>query len=533
MVLDIPLNILQDAMANNTLVAIGVIIAGLIIAKVVAVILEGTNDKLKAVSIASVRSLVRLVELLIFMIFTIIALGILEVEFARDVLVEAWNITPNLLIIVLLLLLGYILINLVVDILQSFFLRIGRQDYLKEFGVSSGVINTIFVVFKLFLYLVLLSITLNYYARPVPFFDSIITGVVFTVMFFAGALIAYSFKDYVANSLLSKYVEKNILKPGQRVKIGEIEGDVIGISGHGVIIETNSGYNYVIPNKKIVTKEIMVKRVRSNITKIEVLMKKFTPQSKSNCGPASASMLLDFFGYSITQEELASEAKTKVPGGTNPGDLIKAIKKLTNSEVRGQLIRFDEIFDLSQELKSWITEGAMVILWYKKPILFPDKESKSGHYVLCVGVEGEELIIMDPSSQTAGVYLVNHKLLEDAMDDYDISRGYIVFAKKGTSAFWRLNEGLIYGDVASYKNLSKSFERYLKRQFRQRNMINEIISEHLLSKVKSDKVKHVWKPDLTVSKKKQDQEKIASEENQSTEKIASEEKEGKSKHKEK
>ena len=290
----------------------------------------------------------------------------------------------------------------------------------------------------------------------------------------------------------------------------EVEGEVLSVSNHGVAIETSTGYNYIIPNKNIMTKEIQVKRVRSNIAKIEQLMNKFTPQLPSHCGPASAMMMLEFFGYEIAQEEMAREAKTKVPGGTEPEDLISAVKKLTNSEVRGKLIRFDEIFDLAEEVKAWIAEGALVILWYKKSVIFPDKHSQSGHYVLCVGVEGEELIVMDPSTETAGVYLVNHQVLEDAMDQYDISRGYVVFARKGTSAFWRLNEGLIYSNVSSYKNLSKSFERYLKRQFRQRNLINEVISEHITPKLKTEKVKHVWKPDLTISKSKQELDKKVS-----------------------
>ncbi|MCR4335753.1 MAG: C39 family peptidase [archaeon] len=504
-------DILEQAVANETVLALSVLIAGVISAKFIALTILAFNDKLNLVSIASIKSLTRLIELMIFVFFTIVALDVLKVEFANDVLVRVWDIIPAALVVILILMLGYIVINLIVDILKTFFSRIGRLDYLNEFGISSNALNTIFFVLKLFLYLVLLSITMNYYARPIPFFDTIIAGTVFTLMFFAGALIAYSFRDYIANALLARYVEKSIVKPGQRVKLKDVEGEVVSVTNHGVIIETSSGYNQIIPNSVIVTKEILVKRIRSNITKIEALMNNFTSQMPSYCGPASAVMMLDFFGYTISQEELAKESKTKVPGGTEPEDLINAVKKFTDSEVKGQLIRFDEIFDLAQEIKAWIAEGALIILWYKKPIIFPDKHSQSGHYVLCVGVEGEELVVMDPSSETAGVYLVNHQILEEAMDDYDISRGYFIFAKKGTSAFWRLNEGLLYGDVGSYKSLSKSFERYLKRQFRQRNMINEIISEHLAPKIKEEKVKHVWKPDLTSSKQKQEKEKTESE----------------------
>jgi len=508
--LEYGLNILQDAMANDALIALGILVVGLISAKLVSVLLNSLNNSLNFVSVASMKSVSRLFGLLIFVLFAIVSLNILKVEFAKDVLARLWDIVPNVLVVLLILLLGYIIINLIVDVLKSFFIRIGRQDYLKEFGFSADAINTVFFVIKLFLYLVLLSIILNYYARPVPFFDTIIAGAVFTLMFFAGAIVAYSFKDYASNILLARYIEKNILKPGQRIKVDGIEGEVISVSNHGVIIETNTGYNLIIPNKNIMTKELLVKRVRSNIVKIEALMKKFTSQLPSYCGPASAAMMLEFFGYEVPQEELAKEAKTKVPGGTEPEDLIAAVKKFSNNDVKGQLIRFDEIFDLAQEIKAWVAEGALIILWYKKPVVFPGKNSQSGHYVLCVGVEGEELIVMDPSNETAGVYLVNHQILEDAMDEFDISRGYFVFAKKGTSAFWRLNEGLIYGDVSSYKSLSKSFERYLKRQFRQRNMINEIISEHLAPKIKEEKVKHIWKPDLTSSKQKQEIEKTES-----------------------
>src|SRR3989338_1129157 len=247
------IKIFQDAVANDIVVALIVLALGIVFAKLVAKLFEAINSHFKLVSLISLRSLTSLIELFIFLVFTIIALGVLGVEFARDILIRVWQIVPETLIIILVLLLGYIFFNLLVDVLKSFFLRIGKQDYLKEFGVSPAIISSVFVIIKFFLYLVLVSITLNYYATPVPFIDTIIAGIVFAVLFFAGALIAYSFKDYIANSLLSRYVEKNIIKPGQRIKIGEIEGDVTGVSTHGVTIELASGYNYIIPNKVLMT----------------------------------------------------------------------------------------------------------------------------------------------------------------------------------------------------------------------------------------------------------------------------------------
>ncbi|MCH7902686.1 hypothetical protein IIC68_02950, partial [archaeon] len=108
--------IFQDPVANDILIALAVLVVGIVSAKVVAGFVTAFNNSIKLFSTASLRSLTRLIELLIFLIFTIIALGVLGVEFARDMLIRIWEIIPSLLIIILLLLLGYIFINLLVDV---------------------------------------------------------------------------------------------------------------------------------------------------------------------------------------------------------------------------------------------------------------------------------------------------------------------------------------------------------------------------------------------------------------------------------
>jgi MoxR-like ATPase len=96
------------------------------------------------------------------------------------------------------------------------------------------------------------------------------------------------------------------------------------------------------------------------------------------------------------------------------------------------------------------------------------------------------------------------------MGAQDKKRGYLVFAKKGTPAFWRINEGLIYADVDSYKDLSKSFERYLKRLIRKNETIKQILSEHitLIIKKTKDAPKRIWKPNLKEVKELQKTEEL-------------------------
>ena len=138
-------------------------------------------------------------------------------------------------------------------------------------------------------------------------------------------------------------------------------------------------------------------------------------------------------------------------------------------------------------------------------MLFPN--AKSGHYVLGVGVEDDRIVIMDPSSSTSGVYSVDYRKLESAMSSkYDKSRGYIIFAKKGTPAHWRLTEELYYINASLYEDLSKSFERYLKRAISKNKLVKDFISPYL-KKTDDGKIDHLWKPNIDHHKTKENEKK--------------------------
>ncbi len=500
--------IFNDPMFNQIIFAVFVVALGLVLAKVSGKLMLRLNKSLKVESNRSIKSFVRILELFIFLVSLIAALSVLRVSVAEVIVLRVWEVIPSVIVLFLLLLLGYIIINLVVDIFRSIFLRLGSAEYLKEIGISKELIQNIFFILKLFLLLILISVSFSYVGFAVPYLEHILTALIYGFIFLSIAVLYYAFKDYLANFFLASYVEKNVLKPGQSVKVGEDLGEVVSVTSHGAVIKMPTGFNLLIPNKEVVKKKVYFRRVREDIFKLESIRARFVSQLPSYCGPASLQMMLSFFGYNFDQEKIGKMCETHVPGGTEPEEMIETVKKLTRGSVKGHTIQFAQIYNLKEEVKSWIAEGALVVVWYKKPVLFPDKPSQSGHYVLCVGVEGDELVVMDSSPQTAGVYMIDYRLLEDAMDYYDKMRGYIVFAKKGTPAFWRLGEGLIYSEASAYKDLSKSFERYLKKTLRKKAMIPSIISEHLSPLIHDEKMlKRVWKPDLTQSKAKQEQEK--------------------------
>ncbi len=499
--------LLQEVLFSNATQAIAVILIGLVAAKISGKLLGFALNK-QSLNKITINSAVKSIELFIFIVSLIIALSVLKVSVAEVLVSKVMAFIPSVVIFFLVFVLGYILVTLIIDAISFLFIKFGSDAYLQEFGISKQIIHSFFFVVKIFLSLIVLLLSFSSVGIDAGlfsgFFNTLITGVIVLVM----AFLFFGFKDVFENFFSGTYIERNLVKPGQQIKIGNETGEVIGVDIHGVMLRLGSGYNLVIPNKEFIKKEFYLKRARSDISKLENIRSKFIKQMNYYCGPASASMMLSFFGYNFSQQEIGKLAKTTSPGGTKPLDLINAVESLTKNIVKGQLLRYNQIYNLKDEVKSWIADGAMLLVWYKKPVLFPEKKSRSGHFVLCVGVEGDELILMDPSPQTAGVYMVDYRLMDEAMSETDKKRGYLIFTKKGTPAFWRLKEGLIYANVASYKNLSKSFERYLNKLIRRKSVVNELLSEFVFSKISNDaekQIKKIWVPEQSFSEKKPEQ----------------------------
>lgn len=482
--------------------ALGVIVLAVILGRAVTALTARLNKRFSLFPERPVHRFLRFFRLLLFLAALVTALVILDVEVAASIASGVLAFLPGLLVVLLLWLLGYAAISIVIDAVAGLAVHYARE-YLLELGITERLARGFFFLVKVFLVLIFAAVSLNVAEFAIPLIDWIILGLVLSFILFALATCIYAFKDYAANFLLGSYVQKHIVKPGTQVRVDNEVGEVTAVTGHGAEIVFDSGFKTVIPNAELVRSRLDIRRVRSDIHRLERILGKYVVQLPSHCGPASAAMLLDFFDYRFTQEQIAKTAGTRVRGkkdrknwdkefGTEPNNLIGAVEKLTKKQVKGKLIMYNEIHDLREEVKVWLTEGALLLLWYKKPVLFPQKESRAGHFVLAVGVEDDNIIVMDPSKQTAGVYMVGNDLMEEAMARHDKERGYIVFAKKGSAAYWRLTEGLYYSDASLYEDLGRSFERYLKKALRKSRLVKEFISPML----KQDEVRHIWKPEL-------------------------------------
>jgi len=150
-------------------------------------------------------------------------------------------------------------------------------------------------------------------------------------------------------------------------------------------------------------------------------------------------------------------------------------------------------------LKSWLKDGGLAIVDYKKNVLFPN--AKRAHYSVCLEVIGDELLLLDPSSKSGGVYYADYKRVYSGMDTFSEllqgKRGYMVFAPDGSAAFQRIKDGLIYFKPDFYDVVTKELKEKLNK-IKERSKFDAILPEKvkkfLDEESKKDKISRVWKP---------------------------------------
>ncbi len=441
-----------------------------------------------------------------------LALIYLNSSATNQLFVEVLQSVPSVLTAVLVFILGFLVVKLLMDLLTGFIETLGIKRYARDLGLSPKMVSGFFKAIEVFLYLVVLEISVIQLGVSSEIIGTTLTAASYGAVAVIGLLLFFGFKDIVQNYAAGIYLKSSeILKPGKKVKFEEESGEIRDISSFGTTIATDTGYFMLAPNKDLMDKKVMFKRVKADIETLEDIKSYFVSQEPSYCGPASIEMALAMFGYDISQERIAGESGTEQPGGVKPQPLIDAVEKLTNGEVRGAFVEYDNITGLAEEFKIWFNDDALIIPNFAKTVLFPDADT--AHYSLSLGVEGDELLIVDPSAHTVsgGVYYVDGSEMLDAMSEHQgRERGYLVLAPKGTTAYWRIKNDLIYCDTGKYEQLSKSLEMQLGRIMRRGRILKDVMPEQVeefLGKWRGgERVDRVWKPrDLEGGDKKLDE----------------------------
>jgi hypothetical protein len=483
-----------------------IIIIGYLISRGGSMVIARIQSRKETITLKH-RAIVKHFRYLV-MIFTIItALLYLKSDvlkeflFLTDFLTQTYELLPNIILVILLIILIMVIVNLVVFAVGRFLDTAGITEFMIEQD-REYVLNAILFFIRVVLYFLMALILLKMLGIDIGGIVSALS-LIFYALF--GLLLLYIFfgtRVFVENFIAGIYIRASRnFKLGQKVKIGDIEGKIKSISNQGITVKTDYGYNAFIPNREFARKEVAFKSIETDLATLKKIKSYYVEQKPSYCGPASVSMVLKIFGYNISQIKLGDLCRTKVGVGTHPNTLISVVENLTKKQVRGAWISVDNIIDLKNEVRLWLNEGALVIVDYKKSILFPD--SKTAHYAVVVAVEGDELVILDPSGKKGGVYLAEVEKIKRGMDTYSElikgKRGYIVLAPEGTTAYHRLEEGLIYSDPTLYKDLSNKLKKELYKLTEKSEMLESVLPvkvKNFIRKWKEkEKIARLWRPE--------------------------------------
>lgn len=499
--------LLEQSLAGRVLVTFLIIVAGLAVAKTASRFIRYLWEaRLEEEELAEKiqkreRSPGQLIEYLVVVVTLVVAMLYINAEAANRIVRMVAAYIPSVITAILVFLLGAILVKGVMNGIYIIVRNLELEKPVEDLGVSPRVVEGFLTGIKVFLYIVVLQIAITQLGVSTQLVSNTLTAASYGFVILIGLLVFFGFKDLVKNYAAGIYLRgSNVLKPGKRVRIGEETGEIRDISAFGTTITTDSGYFMLSPNTRLMDQEIMFKRVKADVETLEDIKNYFISQEPSYCGAASAEMALAMFGFDITQGDLAEESGTEQPGGVHPDPLIDAVEDLTNREVRAAWVDYSHITDLADECKTWFNDGGLIIANFAKPILFPDADT--AHYSLAVGVEGSELLMVDPSADTVsgGVYYVEASEMLEAMQEWEgRERGYIVLAPKGTTAYWRIKEELLYANKNLYDHLSKSLELQLGRILRRgkimKHVMPDAVEEFLDTWRRDDKVKRLWKPE--------------------------------------
>ncbi|HDP73746.1 MAG TPA: hypothetical protein ENN46_02185 [Candidatus Woesearchaeota archaeon] len=441
-------------------------------------------------------------EKLIVIVFLIIALFYLGFSSYEAVLLPFVDAVPRVITVVLLFVIGVFIINLVISLIKLFISKTGIEDYLVEED-SVHILRIALVLVKVLLYLLLINIVAI--ASDFPIVREMLGMIVLPAV---GFLIAVFFvgiinpaRDYVGGVYLKKVYK---LKPGTSIDFQDKAYEVEKV--HNLHTELVSGGNrfFLVPNRILSSGIIAFGKRSREIESLEKIKENYFAQLPSHCGPASAQIVLSFFGIESDQKELGKLMKTITrtredeAAGTHPKKLISAVENFTNKEVIGCWLDYDKISNLKKEAREWLGEGALLIVDYKKKYLFPN--SKRAHYSVAVGVKGDELLVVDPSSKAGGVYFSDYRDIEAGMNTHSRlikgKRGYVVLAPKGTPAYRRIKDGLVYSDINMYQKATKALKDKLNK-FTSSVTLYETFPPFIRKHLKDferEQVRRVWKP---------------------------------------
>lgn len=146
-------------------------------------------------------------------------------------------------------------------------------------------------------------------------------------------------------------------------------------------------------------KERRVPSGKEAADEIKIPMDSVRQETEYTCGPAALKAVEDYYeGEDIPEEEIAEEAGTTERAGTDPDSMVEAAEEM------GYTVEMVEDMTTDQ-LKNLLDEGIPVICGIQAwgdPEDYDDEELPSGHYVVAIGYDDDNIYFEDPGMDGRG-----------------------------------------------------------------------------------------------------------------------------------
>lgn len=422
----------------------------------------------------------------------IVALLYLNTGINTGIVSSFIQFVPQMISAILVVILGFLAINITTKAGADFMKTLGVHTYFREVGLSQSALRLFAGIFKGFLYLLLIQIFLTQLGIGSAFIDELVRASSWAAAFLIAGLLFYGFKDLFHNYAAGIYLKNSrVARPGEDIDIDGERAEIRNVSLFSTVMNTDSGRTVLSPNSKLMKSDLSVKRTKSDIETLEDIKNHFIAEKQELAGAASIAMALEIFGYRSEQTEIDDKMED---GG--PESIQKVVEEISDGDVKTGFIENDKITDLGSEFKTWFNDGGLIIAEIDKRKLFSETERKQK--VLCAGVEGNEILVIDPGSRKGGVYYIDREKLSEAIRNTD-KPGYTVMAPQGTTAYWRIKNDLLYSDKSYYDELSKTLESRLTRIMRQGRILSESMpssaSKYIEKWRKEGDVARLWSPE--------------------------------------
>lgn len=198
----------------------------------------------------SPRLIAATVRWFIYLFFIVAAVNALQFSELSDALSDLWLWVPNILAFILIIVIGFIVVNFVARWLDQEFTR---RDFSGKYIITAV---------KVIMYAVIFAVALTQLGIGETIIPILVSAFSWSIAIAIGAAIAiglgFGLKDIIPAAISGASHQRAILKVGQKVRIGDITGTVAAVELLHVTVVNDKNESVFIPTKELLNKTIVV-----------------------------------------------------------------------------------------------------------------------------------------------------------------------------------------------------------------------------------------------------------------------------------